>query len=1067
MATSSAEYAASLLHGLQSLDVSTSSQTDVRDILQSALLLMPPSPSELEPRAPRACQGRSANRPLPDPDAQSQPAAGHDSAAPASGARKDRASLMRAAKLNKAQARKQADFATVVASRIEQFNRERAMRLSDTISTAWLDQARGLKRKRRSNPASSAAPSDSQRELESQTDSQAQELHPVAQVDCPSHHVLVSNSDAVTTDAISHLPRRKHELTLAAQLRLTWPGGQGSYGSIGTTASLLGIMKGTVSYVRKGVAQALVHSQQLAVDQWLSELKPRSTACFIDKLKWDETKQLVSMPKMEIQDADNVFGIRRPPPRIDAPDQPANDSNDDDDNVDRSGDDEAQVAIADCAAAAAVRRRRTKRRRMRGAAESILVQLRTCVAVPARRDDGLTKIMLATPARVLRDKGGLTTFAGLQAHGVPLDVVARCVPMIVLVRECDAAKANEVCLRREANSMPDCAVLLHVFCWAHQMHIISATVVAATSNIAPRAGSRGKLAFLASLFSASMLLRTPGYFVSMMMQVQRVVSQSLVVLTAHTPDMLRRHTEILQACGIDAGRPAWAELLACLCGDWHDDSCIQVYWSEDKGAAHRADIAHYISELLCDTVFASLPDVPAPARWARIGYCLTWWSSGMVIHNVLSKVLLLAFDPSCTLSCMLPEHIRKLVRDPVDATIADEPELDSTAYAATIGRRCNALLAFTKSPSSAHVITCTAAILSALQYPYHALLHMSAQRAKRSFSSSRPAPLLDFLWPRASPLVVVQQFFARTLLRRPSEGPLYITAASVSVRRLVACLAFRLLMIGAAGLYVRLEWLLQRWPLRLFMCCDERQALSDRRRTAICFQVTRPCCMGEFDTARLWRAIEADARGTGCSMADALMGADWQQVLRAVAMEIDMNTADVENAHAFAKRAAGACGSSAELMSAMALLRQGRSISEAMTRSVAGSRPSPSAPEPERDARAAKFQSWTALHFLHSMRARERLSEKTAFMSKDAWADTRAAFEAMTDDERIALVGIASAPGASALTLLAASSIDHELTGCSQHTSADDTHSADMLIPSPFPGSDLCARALLSIEVDS
>ena len=66
--------------------------------------------------------------------------------------------------------------------------------------------------------------------------------------------------------------------------------------------------------------------------------------------------------------------------------------------------------------------------------------------------------------------------------------------------------------------MPRNAVQLRIFCWLHQLRIISGALLIILSK-----SLSCKLEFVSSMFSASMVLRSPGYFVSLIAKALRAV----------------------------------------------------------------------------------------------------------------------------------------------------------------------------------------------------------------------------------------------------------------------------------------------------------------------------------------------------------------------------------------------------------------------------------------------------------------------------------------------------------------------------------------------------------------
>ena len=138
--------------------------------------------------------------------------------------------------------------------------------------------------------------------------------------------------------------------------------------------------------------------------------------------------------------------------------------------------------------------------RFPGAAQSILVQTRTLVFL---REDLLVRLPLVTPPRSIFTKGALSTAAGLEAYSLP-ELMGRA-KVVFFLRECDAASANVALLNREANAMKPHEVQFRIFCFVHQLHIISCAILSVLG---------AELRFVARLFQASMLLRTPGYYES-------------------------------------------------------------------------------------------------------------------------------------------------------------------------------------------------------------------------------------------------------------------------------------------------------------------------------------------------------------------------------------------------------------------------------------------------------------------------------------------------------------------------------------------------------------------------
>ena len=381
------------------------------------------------------------------------------------------------------------------------------------------------------------------------------------------------------------------------------------------------------------------------------------------------------------------------------------------------------------------------------------------------------------------------------------------------------------------------------------------------------------------------------------------------------------------------------------------------------------------------------------------------------------QVMLLNFDPSFVSTCSLPDHISRIATGELEESAAGadyelalqppfkrsvahccccwvavriiatsthiSPHIydcrfddDGTKWARQVGVRVRRTVSWLKNPSTRPTMFVVAVVLRAFQYPFHSLLQASTDRNHASTSATRPVPLLDHLWEPASPSVVVQQYLGRLCSSSLLAGPLRMTCAGEggALGASTAWLAFRLVMVGASGLYARLQFGLKRWPLKLFACCDVRASADHRRQIALEFERAQQCCLCLWDGQPLHRLVADSVPEFGVTMADALLSSRWQQVLRTCVSEIDLNTADLENAHAFAKRSSS-YGSSVELMAATCLLRSARSValSARVSLEKRGQAGGPSAaPEgatsPESKGR---FRSWTALHFVHWMRARQ------------------------------------------------------------------------------------------------
>ena len=128
------------------------------------------------------------------------------------------------------------------------------------------------------------------------------------------------------------------------------------------------------------------------------------------------------------------------------------------------------------------------------------------------------------------------------------------------------------------------------------------------------------------------------------------------------PVVQERNECVVRALGVDASR--LAELGSVLNGDWTQKHRLLHVSPHPCDARRREQLVKHIANCLLETCFSSLPDVPIPSRWSKVSNCSTWWALGFHVHDVLTKVLQLGFNPTFA-KCLLPKHIAELVVDPV------------------------------------------------------------------------------------------------------------------------------------------------------------------------------------------------------------------------------------------------------------------------------------------------------------------------------------------------------------------------------------------------------------------
>lgn len=749
----------------------------------------------------------------------------------------------------------------------------------------------------------------------------------------PRSLMLQGPTNFASATEVQHTGRRSLDLTHRGQLRMAWP--DGAYGSLGSTAALLGCGKCTVSYVRKGAAHVVMSMQAAAVSMHIGE--HMCVPVLIDKIKFDETKQTVTSAP-----TDNITNLI---------------------NTSSTGSTDNAMDATDTATSTAPPK---GPRRVRGAAAAILVQLRSLTTI--KPNGQVFKCPLVVPVRILASKSGHVTLAGLEEHApVKLLEMLKASKLLVLIRECDSAASNHFLLNMEYRQLQslisqlnrgDCytPVQLRSFCLIHQLHIVSSAMLACLAD----SGGSGTNHTISRLFSASMLMRVPGYFDKVTSTVCNIVTAQLVIRHGHPPQGLREaKIKILLALALDVAD--YEELLDTLNGDWRVHGRLEVYMPDVPD--DRSQVIAHVTTVLLATVFRSLPDVPSPSRWARISYSTKFWAVGMMVHCVLVSVLFWCFDPAYIRTCLLPLHIARMVHESDDRAPDDATEYDdSNSWAKRVGSRVATMLRWLRLPTTAPYTITFSVILAAFNYPYHCLLHYSANRASASLSGTRPVPLLDFLFAPASPLTVTQQFASMLLGTPLADGPLCFASGHGC-----SWVAFRMLMSGVANSFVRIEHRLRSWPWKLFMVADSRHAMETRTAVALEFATAQSCCLAEFDAAPLQDfALRLAQRGQ-VSVTEAIMSGTFQHVLRVVASELDLSTSDVENCHAFCKRCSTDI-SSIELMSALYVLRSTHSMATSVNPP-----PPPTIPGATPAPRNHETGKWSGFHYFHYTRHREGL----------------------------------------------------------------------------------------------
>jgi hypothetical protein len=126
----------------------------------------------------------------------------------------------------------------------------------------------------------------------------------------PQHSALITLHKKLRKGAGAHVGRMltKRSLSDGALQALAFP--DGPFGSLQVCAGYLKLAPSTVHYARQGIAAAVMVAQHNCIQQLLRMLRGRELVCIVNKLKWDETSQSVTIARRAPDNAD--VSVRRP-----------------------------------------------------------------------------------------------------------------------------------------------------------------------------------------------------------------------------------------------------------------------------------------------------------------------------------------------------------------------------------------------------------------------------------------------------------------------------------------------------------------------------------------------------------------------------------------------------------------------------------------------------------------------------------------------------------------------------------------------------------------------------------
>ena len=227
-----------------------------------------------------------------------------------------------------------------------------------------------------------------------------------------------------------------------------------------------------------------------------------------------------------------------------------------------------------------------------------------------------------------------------QGQDATMTELAAATALYVRVLECDSASSNKCIVATLARQLPPRTVMWVSYCLLHQAHIIS-------GNAVRLAVDRGKkaLSHVSAMYCTAMLLRTPGYFLKFLENIDQVLAECIDIRDGAPPLEARQfNLSILDSVGAPR-HPVYSALLDVLNGSWWEVDCIPHYCVGESCCHSRQHTVDRIRDTLILTVFARTADVPMPARWTKVVTSLNWFVFEFALHNVLSRVFEASFDP--------------------------------------------------------------------------------------------------------------------------------------------------------------------------------------------------------------------------------------------------------------------------------------------------------------------------------------------------------------------------------------------------------------------------------------
>eukprot|EP00959_Pyramimonas_sp_CCMP1952_P102115 2136035-Pyramimonas_sp.AAC.1 len=348
--------------------------------------------------------------------------------------------------------------------------------------------------------------------------------------------------------------------------------------------------------------------------------------------------------------------------------------------------------------------------------------------------------------------------------------------------------------------------------------------------------------YASAIYSSSLLLRTGGYFLRLILAVRLLVQEKFVSLGAAPCESdLQLCKDFLdlawstKSCKLEAEGFA-SRRRAAVCAAQKKEfldvfnggfkrwrlSSLYHYCTGPDCCRSEAHTRERMAQVIIRIILGHRPTVPSLNRWTLIGPAIDFHLLGMV-HNILPQLYAVGF-------CNLESELIKAATDLEEqrqagaAAGVDDQIVSEWHWHAAAGKR----LRDVKDVFGSVTFFLNLYVFAAVLHPIFRITHWLISRSKDVVDEGQGPPILDWLYAPSSPVVASGVHFSQTL------------AAATAVSRTIVCLSGyvsyqefctdRELVLRIRGYFVcAAAWIYYRhwrrtkqWPWRLAILVDER-----------------------------------------------------------------------------------------------------------------------------------------------------------------------------------------------------------------------------------------------------